>query len=353
MKKAKQVLETFSLSLAGGGLFAILQVPLAWILGPLSMMIVWRSFANRTLLCPDSIKQISLMFLGIYFGLSFTKSTFIEVGPYIIPFLILTIILILISVTNGLLIGKWLKFDPVTSSFSTIPGGLSEMVVITESLKGNVAMVTIFQTVRLLSVVFLVPFLVTLIFAGNSPSGTVATNDGSVLNGSYFSYLWFILSFAVGWLLRYKVPAGAVIGPLLVTACLNISGISLPVLPDAIIICAQLVVGTSIGIRMSWNELKLGGKYSFIYFGLTLILIIISFALGYLFSIFTGVSLSTAILSLAPGGLVEMVLTANSIGADPALVSALQFIRLLFILIVVPTVLKWCFSTKKITFMNR
>ena len=80
---------------------------------------------------------------------------------------------------------------------------------------------------------------------------------------------------------------------------------------------------------------------------LALILIIVSFGCGYLFAKMTHLSLLTAILSMAPGGLVEMVLTAESVGGDPAVVSSLQFVRLLFIILVVPNVLKWFFQKEK------
>lgn len=63
--------------------------------------------------------------------------------------------------------------------------------------------------------------------------------------------------------------------------------------------------------------------------------------MGYLFTLLTNLDLATAMLSLAPGGLVEMVLTASTLGADPAIVSSLQFIRLLFIISFVPSILKF------------
>ncbi|WP_276245352.1 AbrB family transcriptional regulator [Virgibacillus profundi] len=51
--------------------------------------------------------------------------------------------------------------------------------------------------------------------------------------------------------------------------------------------------------------------------------------------------MSTANLSIAPGGLFEMVLTASSVGGDPAIVSALQLTRILIIVVFVPPLLGW------------
>ncbi len=91
------------------------------------------------------------------------------------------------------------------------------------------------------------------------------------------------------------------------------------------------------------EDIKLGGKFSWVYFLLALVLIALSFGCGYVFAKLTDLPLSTALLILAPGGLVEMVLTAQTVGGDPAIVSSLQFVRLLLVIIVVPNVLKWVF----------
>jgi uncharacterized membrane protein AbrB (regulator of aidB expression) len=84
-----------------------------------------------------------------------------------------------------------------------------------------------------------------------------------------------------------------------------------------------------------------------VYFGVALLLIFISFGLGYLLASFTSLSLATAVLSVAPGGLIEMVLTASVVGGDPAIVSALQLIRILVIIMFVPPLLKWYFRKKE------
>ncbi|WP_299086835.1 AbrB family transcriptional regulator [uncultured Metabacillus sp.] len=338
--KIYNILFPYVLGICGGFLFHICHVPLAWILGPMSFLIIWRSiFVNqKNLIQPIVLKNGSFIILGISFGLSFTKETFLTVGPYVLPFLATTIILIIISIINALLISKIVNIDKNTSIFASIPGGLSEMVAASESLQANSSLVTIFQTVRLLTVVFFVPFAILHMFepqSGMQPIQTI-TNEGGFL-----SYGWFLLAGFVGWLIRSKVPAAFVIGPLLTTALLNISGISFPNFNDLFLVFAQLTIGIGFGLMITFTDLKKGGKYCGLYFAGTILLIGTSFCLGYLFTLLTDLDLATAMLSLAPGGLVEMVLTASTIGADPAVVSSLQFIRLLFIISFVPSILKY------------
>ena len=110
----------------------------------------------------------------------------------------------------------------------------------------------------------------------------------------------------------------------------------LPTIPDVILLIAQVFIGISLGKSIHIPDLKAGGKYGFIYFIITLLLIATSFVLAYFFSLLTGVDIKTSLLSLAPGGLIEMVLTASQVGADPALVSAFQLTRILVIILCVP-----------------
>jgi membrane AbrB-like protein len=130
------------------------------------------------------------------------------------------------------------------------------------------------------------------------------------------------------------------------TAIMNILFIDMATLPPLLLIVAQITVGIGMGKGIAFGDLKLGGKYCFVYFGLTVTLILVSFGLGAGLAAFTSLNLPTAILSVAPGGLIEMVLTASTVGGDPAIVSALQLVRLLFIIIVVPPALKWYFGRK-------
>ncbi|PLT34492.1 AbrB family transcriptional regulator [Bacillus sp. V5-8f] len=345
MKIMGQLIESYLIAFVGGYLFYLLHWPLPWILGPMSVMILWKTATKRSLVSNSILTNAGLCLLGIYFGQSFTKATFTTVTPFIIPFLLLTLLLITLSVINSIFVTKYIKVDPVTSVLGSIPGGLSEMVAAGESLKANTSMVVVFQTIRLLTVVFLVPFIVIHLFVSNSAD--MVQTVGRQGSTDVWRYAFYIPGIVLAWMLRYKLPAAFVVAPLFTTAILGISGVDLAIFPSWVVVAAQLTVGANMGTKITVDDLKLGGKYSGIYFGLTILLILLSFGMGYLFAVLTPLSLSTAILSFAPGGLVEMVLTANVIGADPAVVSSLQFIRLLFIILFVPSILKWFFNKKR------
>ncbi|MFC4320413.1 AbrB family transcriptional regulator [Litchfieldia salsa] len=339
--KIIQVLLMFSIASLGAFLFYLLSFPIPWILGPLSVILLTKLITKKSTNLPIVFNNIALMLIGIYFGLSFTNSTIETIIPYIFPFLLSTVLLLIVSIGISIILSKFIELDPITSVFGSIPGGLSEMVAASESLSANSAMVTILQTVRLLTVVFTVPFLVVHMFSSNTVQFEPIVSITQT--GNFLHYGWFLLAMLVGWLIRDLLPAAFVLGPLIVIASLSVIGIPLPNLAPILLIAAQITVGMSMGNKISIKDLKLAGKYGGYYFALTLLLILTSFGIGYLFSNLSTLSLSTSILSLAPGGMVEMVLTAQSVGADSSVVSALQLIRLLFIILVVPSFLKFMF----------
>jgi uncharacterized membrane protein AbrB (regulator of aidB expression) len=169
------------------------------------------------------------------------------------------------------LISKIVNIDQNTSIFASIPGGLTEMVAASESLNANSSLVTIFQTVRLLTVVFFVPFAILHLFEPHSGMQSIQSVYSHTDN--IFSFGWFFLAGFIGWLLRTKLPAAYVIAPLLTTALLNISGVSLPTSHDFFMIFAQLSIGIGFGLMITFSDLKKGGKYCGLYFVTTIILI--------------------------------------------------------------------------------
>lgn len=341
-----RLLETLVIAFVGGLLFHFIHLPLPWVLGALTFVMLWQSLTKRKSFVPNPVRDSGFIILGLNFGLYFTLQTFKTVGGYLLPYLMVTIVLILVSIFFGWMVSKKIEIDEVTSVFACIPGGLSEMTLASGALNGNSSYVAIFQTLRLIAVLFIVPSVMTYYFAGTLSTEPVQIQvDGFEVH--LLSFLWFVPPAIFAYLIRNKVPAGIVIGALLVTALMNISSINLPTLPDFLVYGGQILVGASIGKNILLPDLKKAGKYGLIYFGLSVLIIGVSFALGFLLATFTSLNLVTAMLSIAPGGLFEMVLTSYSVGGDPAIVSALQLIRILVIVACVPPFLKWLFNRKE------
>ncbi|MGP4064335.1 AbrB family transcriptional regulator [Oceanobacillus sp. M65] len=348
--KKQRLIVTFLVAAIGGYIFSFLNMPLPWVLGALTFTFIAQGLLKREAYIPIPIKNTSFIILGVYFGLYFTLETFQMILPYFLPYLLLTLILIFASIVISILVTKlsWVKVDSMTSIFGSIPGGLSEMTLASEAFKARTSLVVIFQTIRLVTVLFTVPSIMALLF-GQGTGNTNGQASTEVILGSPVSYLALILPALAALFLNKKIPAGIIIGAIGVTAALNITLVELPAIPPTLMYAAQVAVGASLGKNILFRDIKAGGKLSFIYFGTSLGIIAFSILLGVILANLTSLDYVTAILSIAPGGLFEMVLTAYSLGGDPAVVSSLQLIRILVIVIGVPPLLGLLFRDKRST----
>ncbi|WP_143522815.1 AbrB family transcriptional regulator, partial [Pseudomonas sp. 2822-15] len=126
-----------------------------------------------------------------------------------------------------------------------------------------------FQTVRLLTVLFLVPFIIVQFFSGETIIIEAPPNEHD--STLIFSYAIYIIPLILGIWLRNLIPAGIVIIPMATTVILNISSIEIASLPTILLVIAQVTVGIGIGKNISIRELQQGGKYCLIYFSLAII----------------------------------------------------------------------------------
>jgi uncharacterized protein len=333
------ICKSLFISFLGGITFYFLQIPLAWILGPITFLLIYKSVFQKETAKSETLRNISFVILGIQIGSSFTSNTLVIVAPYFFPFLLLTAIFIGAVITSAYVLSKITKLDKMTSILGAIPGGLSVMVALSESFKSNTIYVTIFHSIRLLAVLFIIPFVATHFYSKtNSADGAINVVEQS---GELWTIVFYILFYFIAFYLVKFVPASFVLVPMLGTAMMNAFGLPMYSLPIYVFILAQLILGMDLGYSVSMKKIKAAGKYCFFYVALNIGVIAFSFLLGYLFTLFTPMDLVTAMLSFAPGGLVEMAITAQEAGGDPSVVGSLQMIRLLLIVLLLPFVLQW------------
>ncbi|UOQ42786.1 AbrB family transcriptional regulator [Halobacillus salinarum] len=330
---------TYTLAITGGVLFWALRLPLAWILGPVALLMVYKLLVKKETYSSSFIRNTGFNLMGIQIGLTFSSHTFSSVLPYLLPYTFLSLMIIAISLCLAVVISKRTSVDLTTSMIGSAPGGLSAMIAVSDSLRGNTILVTIFQTIRLISVLFIVPFIaVHFLYQDHASSagGALAADR----DGPFWTVLFYFVAFITGYLLKNKIPASFIIIPMLSFGLLQSLGFSVYELPNIWFIAAQLVIGAHLGHTIELRDVIKAGRYCAYYFVLALLLITCSLVLGCLLSLWTDMNLTTAILSLAPGGLIEMAVTAGGAGGDPAIVSSLQIIRLLTIVLLLPFLFK-------------
>src|SRR5258708_20453212 len=117
-----------ALGTLGGIGFALLRLPLAWMLG--SMCVVTAAaMAGLPVRLPPQFRNVMIVILGVMLGGSFMPGLFDHVGEWAIT---LAGLFGYIALATGLLFLYFVLvfgYDPLTSYFAASPGGFTEIVM--------------------------------------------------------------------------------------------------------------------------------------------------------------------------------------------------------------------------------
>ncbi|AJY75064.1 AbrB family transcriptional regulator [Paenibacillus beijingensis] len=346
-----QLIKSVIIASAGGLLFALLHFPLAWMLGPLTSVLVWQIAAKKKLYWPTGFRNGGQILLGYSMGLSFTAESARQIAASLPSMVMSTALLTGSSLVFAFLIARQTGISMPSSIMGCIPGGISQMVPLSEEIKGaEPTIVTFMQTIRMLVVTFMVPFLAVHGLADADAADNLAQSQ-TLAGLPAADPSWLMIAAAVVlvglsaiFAVRFKFPNPWLIGPLIASAVFSASGIEFPHLPQLIIIIAQLCIGIYLGQGIKLKALS--GWRRLLPYSLagSILLVGMTLAISYVLSLTQPISFVTAFLSIAPGGLPEMGVTAAAIHADVSKVAAYQLFRVFFVLFIVPIVLKRIFS---------
>lgn len=314
----------------------------------MTAVLLWREAFGGQALWPVGLRNAGLALLGYMMGGTFTAEVAVRIAGQLPSMAAATVLTVGFAMLLGWLTAKRAGLSLASGLIGSIPGGLSQMVALSGEVRdADMTVVTFMQTVRLMAVVFIVPFLAV---HGLADGGTAAAPvPVQVLQEPESAGLWLSshavwYALAVGlalWLAPLlRLPTPYMLGPMLAAAHLCVSGLEEPKLPDLAVIGAQILVGahmgtgTSLSSLANWRRLlpyALAGGVG---------IVIFSLGVGYVLTLWHPMSFVTAFLGAAPGGMTEMGLTGAAVGADLSVIVAYQMFRILFILFVVPYVLR-------------
>ncbi|MCZ8533078.1 AbrB family transcriptional regulator [Psychrobacillus psychrodurans] len=304
---------------------------------------------KRDLYWPISFKSGGQMLLGYSMGLSFTIASARQILEQLPSMAIVTILMVVFGLVIAYFVSKSTGINITSAVMGTTSGGLSQMVVLSEEIKGADPTVVIFmQTIRMLTVIFIVP---TLSLHAFSSSGTQTVNSTIKLitqteHGSFFQILtvFGIVLFITACAVRFKCPTPWILGPLVSSAILTVSGFETLHLPPILVVLVQLCLGIYLGLGIRMNMLSNWKKLLPFSFIAGLLIVGFALVLAYCLHMIYPISMTTAFLYIAPGGLPEMGITAHTVHADVSMVAAYQLFRVFFILFIVPIFLRYLFG---------
>lgn len=323
------------LGAAGGALFALLDLPLPWMLGALAATTA-AALSGWSPAVPAPLRVAMIAVLGLMLGSAFSPDLAERLERWAGS---LAALLAAMAVTTALVVvylRRAAAMDPVTAFFAGAPGGINEMVLTGGALGGDERAIALSHSLRILLIVFTVPFGYRLI--AHVHSVPMAQSMGRLADvGLADAGMMAGMALAGAALARLvRLPAWMLTGPMIASAALHLAGLTASKPPAELVILAQVVTGASIGSRfrgLGWARMAAMARPAV---GATAIMLAVSATAAGLLAVWSGLPFAALLLAFVPGGIAEMCLVALALGQDVAFVSTHHVARVVLVIMLAP-----------------
>ncbi|WP_156950761.1 AbrB family transcriptional regulator [Terasakiella pusilla] len=341
MNRLSPTLWTLMAGFSGGLFFSLISAPLPWVLGSIFGVILLTRTNLPFAKLPRKYVNIARVIIGLAIGSQFSPDMLNDLAAYGVSLSFIPFYIAVVTAAGWLYFHYGMKLDKRTAFLCSTPGGIAELVLVGEDIKANVAQLALIQGIRILVVVYCLPFL-----AGNLKGqniGAVKQFMPSLSQSDPFHLLLLgLIGFSGWWLLaRLKLPGSPIIGPMVFSACLSLNGLLPQEPPDELFKGAQLLLGTSIGCVFMKYSMKdmLGTTLKST--GFLILLFSLTAGCAWAVSEVSGFSLLSALLAYAPGGQAETSIVAIALGENTGYVALHHLVRLFIIVGLIPLFARW------------
>ena len=198
---------------------------------------------------------------GVTLGAYLESDSLEAIAGSWLPVLLVSAGTLALSIAAGWVLARTTELDRPTATLGMIAGGASGIVGMAKDLGGDDRLVAFMQYLRVLIVVLATPLLVT-IFGGGEGIGAVPNEDPLATPRD-----WLITA-AVAPTRRArspaarKIPAGTLLGPMVVAGALTLSGVGF-VVPPVVRELAFALIGLQVGLRFTLDTVRQLGRLLF------------------------------------------------------------------------------------------
>jgi membrane AbrB-like protein len=329
------------LIVGGGWLAGRAGLPSGYLFVAMLVGLGYALLAPGRLELPTGAFQVGQAVTGVAIGTFLQSSTLTGLGSRWISVVLVSLATLGVTIAAGLLLARISGLDRPTASLGMVAGGASGIVAMAEELGGDDRLVAFMQYLRVLIVTLLTPLLVPLVFPGAHSAGS-AGGDGPLL-GTTGGWALAIGASLVGGAIavRLRIPAPILLGPLLLTAALTLSGAVHATVPALLRETAFALIGLYIGLGFERETLRQIRRLLVPVLVSIAALLVACFLLGWILTLTADVTLLDAYLATTPGGLYAVLPIAYGSGANTTFVLAVQGLRLFAMILAAPVVVRW------------
>lgn len=331
----KQTALTVAVGAVGALVGWMLSAPVFMLLGP-AVAVSLAGLGGIKVAIDPRLRDTCFVILGLAVGAGFNADALAAMIRWPLAFGFMALVMWAILVTCRGVLVRVFGFEPRAALLAAAPGHLSFVVAMAADLGSDLARISITQSVRLLSLTILVPFIA--LAMGIEVSSNIAP-QGMPMAYSRLIGL-FVVSIGAGLLfIRLGVPAPLLMGAMVVSALGHLTNWAPGVLPEWMILPAYLVLGALIGTRFSgitFADLRRGLAAGLAVTGIAvtfagLAAVPVAWALG--------MPVAHVLVAFAPGGLETMIAMGAVLGVVPGFVAACHIARLFVLTFLLPMLL--------------
>ncbi|NVO24317.1 AbrB family transcriptional regulator [Donghicola mangrovi] len=331
----KQQAVTVAIAAIGASVFLTFGLPLPFLFGPM-FACLGAALAGVTLRGFGQISVGARTILGVAVGASITPALFGQIPGMMASVALIPLFIALIGLVGVPFFYRVWKFDLPTAYYAAMPGGLQDMVIFGTEAGGDPRALSLVHATRVLIIVTVAPVLLTHFYGASlhNPVGLPASDV------PWQELVLMVLAAIIGWkgAERIGLFGASILGPMIVTAALSLSGFIHVRPPREAILCAQFLIGTGIGVQfvgVTFAELRKFVAAGVAYVGL---LAVLSEIFAQIVSRNGWGQPVEALLAFAPGGQAEMTVLAIVSGADLGFVVTHHLLRIILVITGAPLI---------------
>lgn len=329
-------LYTIAMGALGAFLGELINLPVAILLGPALFLSVLGVAGMRFEITP-LIRNAAFVIIGIAIGSGVNEEARHAFMTWPAAFMILAASLAVTLYACRFLLERYFGFDSRSAVLAASPGHLSFVVSLGADIKADLTRVGVVQSVRLLSLTLLVPFLA--LFFGFETAGAVLPVNETMTLAHGVGLL--AASVIGGFVLRLlRAPAPFLLSGMILSTLGHFTDVTPGGFPSDITMICFMIAGCLIGARFSGISVQalrssLGaGLASTAIAGLATLIAAIPAAM------LVDMPLTHVLTAFSPGGLETMTAIGVVLGANGGFVAACHVGRLLILSLLVPVVLQ-------------
>jgi membrane AbrB-like protein len=319
-------------------LFRAARLPAAAMLGPLTAAILITA-AEGSVRIPLGSYVAAEAVIGCMIARAFELPMLAEVLRNWPLFLIAIVAVLIVSCGISWLLVRWRVLPGTTAIWGSFPGAALVMTLMAEAYGEDVRLVAFMQYLRV-ALIAIVASIVARMWLG-SDGASAQTIWFPPVEWESFAATAAVVVFGALLGPKLRIPAGALLLPMIGAAALQDFGILKIELPPLLLASSYALIGWSIGLRFTRPVLVHVARAFPRVLASTLSLIAMCAGIGYALAAAAHVDPLTAYLATSPGGVDSVAIIAAGSNVNLPFVMAMQTARFLVVLSIGPSLARF------------